>query len=224
MPSAQIQIIRMYGSSPAIPPQAEVGVEDVTATSAGLGSGDGPSGSLDVPIPLAGTNLSVVQAFALRIIAVGAPLTTLSNVRFYVTQAGKNALGGSWDGIQLLTPDSSVSAALLDAFNEAAGVSQGQAADYQEATRTLGAQGYVGDSINSVYGISDLADILADANLGAGQLDLTGLGRADGTTGTFGNSVNDVSRMLLLQAAFSSTVLPGLKPGVQIIVSYDEDE
>jgi len=224
MPSAQIQIIRMYGSAPAIPPQSEVGVEDVTAAAAGLGSGDGPSGSLDVPIPLAGTNLSMVQAFALRIIAIASPLTTISNVRFYITQAGKNALGGAWDGIQLLTPSVAVSPGALDAFDEAAGAGQGLLADYVQATRVLGAQGYVGNSINTVYGIATLIDLLDDANLGAGALDLTGLGRSDSLTTSFGNSVNDVSRMLLVQASFGSTVLPGLKPGVQVIVSYDEDE
>lgn len=224
MPSAQLHVVRLYGSSPAIPPQTEVGVENVTSGNATLGSGDGPTGSIDIPIPLAGTNLSMVQAFAARVVAVGSPVTTISNLRFYVTQAGKNALGGSWAGMQLLTPSSAVSPGALDAFIETAGGSQGLKADYVQATRTLGAQGYVGDSIDDVYGISTVIDMLDDAYLGAGQIDLTGKGRADGTTATFGNSVNDVSRMLLLQIAFGTTTLAGLKSGLQIIMSYDEDE
>lgn len=223
MPSAQVSLIRLYGGNPSIAPQPEVGVHDVTAAAAGIGSGDGPVGTIDVAVPLAGTNRSLVQAFALRVIQPASPVTTISDVRMYVTQEGKNSLAGEWDDIQLLTPDSSVDPALLDPF-EVSGLNLGMAADYVEATRTLGPQGYVGDPIESVYGITDLVDLLDDASLGRGQLDLTGLGRADGTTATFGQSVNDVSRMLLVQARFGTMSTSGKKPGVPLVLYYDENE
>lgn len=224
MPSAQVSLIQLYGANPSIAPQPEVGVEDVTGAIAGVGSGDGPVGTLDVAVPIQGTNRSLVQAFALRVIQPASPVTVISDVRLYVDQAGKNSLEGEWDDIELLTCDSSVDPTLLDAFDEASGPDQGKAADYVEATRTLGPQGYVGDTIETVYGISDVADLMADENLGRGLLDLTGLGRADGTTATFGQSVNDVSRMLLIQASFGMLSTSGKKPGVPITLFYDEVE
>ena len=88
----------------------------------------------------------------------------------------------------------------------------------------LGPQGYIGDTIETVYGFTDIVDLLADENLSDGQLDLTGLGRGDGTVATFGQSVNDVSRMLLVQASFGPLSTTGKKTSVPIIVSYDENE
>jgi hypothetical protein len=224
MPNAQVSLIQIYGGSPSIPPQPEVGVVHVTGATAKLGSGDGPVGEVNINVPLLGSNRSLIQAFALRVIQVASPITTLSNVRFYLNQAGKNALEGAWSDIQLLTPGPATNPLLLDPFDVAVGAGQGLALGYMEPTRVFGPQGYIGDSFETVYGFTGEVDMLADASLGLGQLDLTGLGRADGTTATFGNRVNDVSRMLLMQAALGPNVLAGPKPGVQVVFSYDENE
>ena len=222
MPDAVVECIRIYGSSPAIPPaqDPDVGVEVVGANDI-LGVVDSvvSAGGSNVPIPVAGTNRSIIGAYALRVTQAASPVTTISNVRFFISQANYNALGGQYDGAALETPSSATDPADLDAFVSTGGTQGEATADYIQATRTLGPQGYVGDSINSVYGFA-VANIFT--TIGSGQLDLTGLGRGDGTVATFGQSVNDVSRMFLLQWALSSTALRGQKDPATITVRYDE--
>lgn len=222
MPDAVVEAIRIYGPTPAISPAAvpDVGVSVVGADDR-LGVNDSvvSAGGRNIAIPPAGSNRSIIGHYAMRVIQVADPVTTISNVRFFVSQANLNALEGQYDGVALETPDSSTSVASLDAF-VATGPSQGQPdPDYNQATRVLGPQGYVGDSISDVYGFT-VVDMLQ--TLGVGQLDLTGLGRADGTVATFGQTVNDVSRMLLLQWAVSTLALRGAKDAIPITVSYDE--
>jgi len=222
MPDAVVEAIRIYGATPAIPPSQdpEVGVGVVTAGDV-LGVVDTvvPAGGSNIPIPPAGTNWSIIGQYALRVTQVASPVTMLSNVRFFVSQANYNALGGAYDGAALETADGTAAPADLDAFIPQGGT-QGQVdPDYVQATRTLGPQGYVGNSINAVYGFTP-ANLFT--NLGAGLLDLTGLGRSDGTTATFGQSVNDVSRLFLVQWAVGSGALRGAKPKVAITVRYDE--
>jgi hypothetical protein len=75
--------------------------------------------------------------------------------------------------------------------------------------------------MESIYGTLDTpVDMLA--TLGVGQLDLTGRGRSDNTTATFGQSLLDCSRMLLLQIIATSSALRGMKPGAVITIQYDE--
>ena len=50
----------------------------------------------------------------------------------------------------------------------------------------------------------------------------TGLGRADGTTATFGQSANDVSRAFIIQPVVTADALRGLKPLVSVSCRYDE--
>jgi len=220
MPDAVVEAIRVYGASPGIAPATLAGVGVVTPGDI-LGVVDSvvSAGGSNIPIPAAGTNRSIIGQYAMRITQVASPVTILSNVRFFVSQSNFNGLGGAYDGVAFETPDGTTLPADLDAFIPQGGT-QGQVdPDYIQATRTLGPQGYVGDSINSVYGftVADLFD-----NLGAGLLDLTGLGRGDGTAATFGQSVGDVSKLFLLQWAVSSQALRGSKPGVPITVRYDE--
>jgi len=222
MPDAVVEPIRIYGANPAIPPaqDPEVGVGVVTAGDV-LGVVDSivSAGGSNIPIPPAGTNRSIIGAYAMRVTQIASPVTTISNVRFLVSQANYNALGGAYDGATLRTPDGTTDPADLDAFVPQGGTQGEATGDYIQATRTLGPQGYVGNSINSVYGFTD-ADMFS--NLGVGLLDLTGLGRGDGTVATFGQSLNDVSRMFLLQWALTANALRGSKPAVAITVRYDE--
>lgn len=220
MPDAVVEAIRIYGATPGIAPATQVGVGVVTAGDI-LGVVDSvvSAGGSNIPIPPAGTNRSIIGQYAMRVTQIASPVTLLSNVRFFVSQANFNGLGGAYDGVTFETPGGATPPASLDAFIPQGGT-QGQVdPDYTQATRVLGPQGYVGDSINTVYGFT-VADLFA--TLGAGLLDLTGLGRSDGTAGTFGQSVNDVSRLFLLQWAVSSQALRGAKPGVPITVRYDE--
>lgn len=224
MPDATVEMIRIYGANPAIPPaqDPEVGVVEVTALESLVGVVDDPSGvgGANIPIPPVGTNRSIVAAYAMRVVQPAAPVTSISNVRAFVAQADFNALGGAWSGSQLLTPGPATDPTLLDSF-VASGGSQGEADDYVPATRTLGPQGYVGDPMLSIYpDIATPVDMFS--HLGVGQLDLTGRGRADNTTATFGQSAMDCSRLLLMQIAVSASALRGIKPGVVISIQYDE--
>lgn len=224
MPDATVEMIRIYGATPAIPPaqDPEVGVAVVTASDSLVGVVDDPDGvgGANIPIPPVGTNRSIVAAYAMRVVQPGSPVTTISNVRAFIAQADYNALGGAWAGAQLLTPGPATTPALLDPF-VASGGSQGEADDYVQATRTLGPQGYVGDAMTALYpGIATPVDMFA--TLGVGQVNLTGRGRVDNTTASFGQSALDCSRMLLLQIAVSASALRGAKPGVVISIQYDE--
>lgn len=224
MANAQVEPIRIYGAAPKIDPASdpETGIEILTAPT-WVGVVDGPvvAGASNVIRPVAGTNRSVVAALALRVTAPGDPVTVISNVRWFLSQANINALGGAYDGCHLYTPDQDTDTDELDPFIVTAGSNQGKKLDYKQATRTLGVQGYSGDNLLSIYtGIDAVADILALPN--EGLLDLTGLGREDGTAATFGTSVNDVSKMFLLQMAVTSAALRGLKPVASLTYSYEE--
>lgn len=221
--TAQVEFIRIYGATPAIPPEQdpEVGVQVIGADVVHVGVVDSPvaAGVSGVPIPPSGENLSIIAALSMRIVQPAAPVTTISNVKFFLSQADINALGGEWDGIHVWTPAAASNPDLLDPF-VAFGGSVGAAADYIEATRTLGSQGYVGDSIDDVYGIATREDLFAYPN--QGRLDLTGRGRADGSLATFGQSALDCSRMMLVQYGLTSTAVSGQKPTLFLTCRYDE--
>lgn len=224
MSDAVLEVIRIYGPTPAIPPEQnpEVGVAVVTGLESHLGVVDSPSpaGGANIPIPAVGSARSIVGCFAIRVAQVASPLTTISNVMAFVSQADYNDLAGAWAGIELQTPGPATDPDDLDAF-VAFGGTQGEAADYVQATRTLGPQGYTGDAMATLYPAIDTpVDMLG--SIGVGQVDLTGKGRADGTTATFGQSFLDCSRMLLLQVVATSSALRGMKPGVVISIQYDE--
>ena len=224
MSDAALEVIRIYGSSPAIPPaqDPEVGVAVVTGLSAHLGVVDSPSpsGGANVPIPAVGSSRSILGTVAIRVVIPGSPVTTISNVKAFVSQADYNALAGAWSGMQLLTPGPGTDPADLDPFL-ASGGSTGDVDDYLQATRTLGPQGYTGDDMEDIYSTMDTPVDMLD-EIGVGQIDLTGRGRADNTTATFGQSEQDCSRMLLMQIAASSAALRGMKPGVVVTIQYDE--
>lgn len=221
--NAQVELIRIYGANPAIAPQEdpEVGVVVVSGTTTQIANIDAPTptGVGGIPIPSVGENLSIIAALALRVVVPADPVTQLSNVRFFFKQGAIDALGGQWDGARVWTPASTIDPDTLNAFI-AFGGSVGAKDDYLQATRSLGAQGWLGDSLDDVYGIADREDMLAFP--GDGRIDLTGKGRADGTTGTFGQSVNDVSRMLLMQYGLTPDMASGTKPVLTISCRYDE--
>lgn len=219
--NAAIEFIRITGASPAISPEGEdVGVT-ILSSATQLADVDAPSptGIGGVPIPSIGENRSIIVALALRVVQPADPVTILSDVRFFVSQANLNSVGGDWDGINLWTPKSTTDTDLLDAF-VAFGGSVGAAADYVQATRSQTAQGWIGDDIEDVYGIADLDDVLAFPN--AGRLDLTGLGREDGTVDTFGHSGLDCSKLMLLQAALTSACVSGAKPTLPLSCRWSE--
>jgi hypothetical protein len=222
MSDAVLEVLRLYGPTPSILPAPDVGVAIVTGLDAHLGVVDSPipAGGANLPIPPVGNARSIMGTFVVRVAQVASPITTISNVRAFVSQADYNELAGSWAGMQLITPGPATPVIDLDPFF-AQGGSQGEVDDYLQATRTLGPQGYTGDDMESIYGTLDTpVDMLA--TLGVGQLDLTGRGRSDNTTATFGQSLLDCSRMLLLQIIATSSALRGMKPGAVITIQYDE--
>lgn len=223
MSDAQVEIIRVYGANPSIDPAPDdVGVE-VLAGSAWVGVVDTPvnAGASNIPIPPVGENRGIFAHFALRIVIPASPVTTIANVGFFLSQASINALGGAWDGCKLYTPAQGEDVTALDLFIPQGGTQGEKDPDYNEATRTLGVQGYLGDDIETVYtAITAVEDLFAYPQLP--RLDLTGLGRADGTTATFGQSANDVSRAFIVQPAVTADALRGLKPLVSVSCRYDE--
>lgn len=225
MADAQVEIIRVYGATPKLPPASdpEIGIEVVTGGTAWMGVADGPivAGASNIPKPPVGENLGVFGTFALRVVQPGDPATVISNVVFFVSQAALNAVAGAYDGIKLYTPASDQSAADLDLFYATDDANLGEVNKYEQATRTLGAQGYVGDAIEDVYSaITAVEDLLAYPQ--QPRLVLTGRGREDNTLGTFGKSVNDVSRGFLVQPAVTATAQRGLRPALTVSYRYDE--
>ena len=222
MSDAVIEVIRLYGSAPSIDPAPDVGVAVVTGLAAHLGVVDSPvpAGGANIPIPPVGESRSILGTFVLRVAQVADPVTTLSNVQAFISQADYNELAGSWAGMQILTPGPATDPLDLDPFF-AQGGSQGEVDDYLQATRTLGPQGYTGNPMEDIYATIDTpVDMLT--TLGVGQVDLTGRGRSDNTTGTFGQSLLDCSKMLLIQILATSSALRGMKPGAVITIQYDE--
>jgi len=223
MADAQVEIIRVYGPNPSIDPAPDdVGVE-ILAGSSWVGVVDSPvsAGASNIPIPPVGENRGIFAHLALRIVVPASPVTTISAVGFFLSQASINALGGAWDGCKIYTPASDQDPADLDLFVPTGGTMGEKTADYNEATRTLGVQGYLGDDIEAVYtAITAVEDLFAFPQLP--RLDLTGLGRADGTTATFGQSANDVSRAFIIQPVVTADALRGLKPLVSVSCRYDE--
>lgn len=219
---AQVEYIRIYGANPAIPPESdpETGVQVLGVDTMHIGTVDSPveAGASPVPIPTGGENLSIIAALAMRIVQPADPVTTISNVYFFVSQANLNALGGQWDGIHIWTPAAAEDPDLLDPFVAFSG-DVGAVDDYIQATRTLGAQGYLGDSLVDVYGVAR-EDILAYPN--QGRLDLTGRGRANGSVSSFGQSALDCSRMMLLQYGVTTAAASGSKPNCVLSCRYDE--
>lgn len=221
--TAQVEFIRIYGATPAIPPEQdpEVGVQVIGSDVVHVGVVDSPvaAGVSGVPIPSAGENLSIIAALSMRIVQPASPVTTISNVRFFLSQAGINSLGGAWDGIHVWTPAAAENPDLLDPF-VAFGGSVGSADDYLEATRTNGSQGYVGDSLDDVYGFATREDLFDYPN--QGRLDLTGRGRVDGSVTSFGQSEQDCSRMMLIQYGLTAAAVSGQKPTLPLTCRYDE--
>lgn len=223
MADAQVEIIRVYGASPAVAPwqDPEVGVQVVSGNTAWLGVSDGPvtAGASNIPKPPVGENLGVFGTFALRVVVPADPVTTIANVVFFVSQASINAVGGAYDGMKLYTPASDQSPADLDLFYATGDV--GKAYKYRQATRTLGVQGYTGDAIEDAYAaITAVEDLLAYPQ--EPRLILTGRGRADNTLSSFGQSANDISRAFLIQPAVTATAQRGLKPALTLSFRYDE--
>lgn len=224
MADAVVEVIRVYGAAPKIPPESdpEVGVS-VVSGSEWVGVVDSPisAGASNIPIPPVGENRGIFAHLALRVVTPGSPVTVISNVGFFLAQASINALGGAWDGVKIYTPAQGEDVTLLDLF-QVTGPDIGDTdADYNQATRTLGVQGYIGDDIEAVYaGIGAVEDLFAFPQ--DPRLNLTGRGRADGTTATFGQSANDVSRAFIVQPSVTADALRGLKPAVTVSCRYDE--
>lgn len=220
---AEVEFIRIYGANPAIPPaeDPEVGVSVIDgSTRIGDQDTNSPSGSAAVPIPASGENRSIMVTTAVRVVQPADPVTTISNVRFFVKQSAIDALGGKWEGIHVWTPASTEDAAGFDAFVASGGGVGSKDADYVQATRTLEAQGWIGDSIEDLHDVDDVEDVLEFPN--QGRLDLTGKGRSGGTTATFGRSVNDVSRMFIVQAGLTADASSEPKPTLVFTCRFDE--